>query len=270
MRIKLLTWNVAGRTKLLPDQIAAACRREADLVALQEVRPSTVAAWRTALAEAGLTHAIDSAAFLGRRRLFNLTAGRWELTELPAIGAPQPERVASAVSESPRGQIEIHNAHVPPAQSNGLTKVETCEALFERLARPSERHRILCGDLNMPRLENEWGEVETFASNYPEAEERWDEAERSLLLGLAEWDLSDVFRGLNGYDRRDVSWVMHTRARRKVAHRLDHILASASLGAIACDYLHEWREAGLSDHSAMEALFEPAEVPSCPGSPTAE
>jgi len=260
VRVKLLTWNVAGRTKLLPDQIAAVARREADLVALQEIRPSTAERWRQALAAEGLPHALDSATFIGRRRLFNLTASRWELTELPAIGAPQPERVLSAVSESPRGQIEIHNAHVPPAPSNGLIKVETCEALFERLARPSERHRILCGDLNTPRFESEHGEVETFASNHPDDAERWDAAERGLLTGLSEWDLADVFRALNGYDRRDVSWVFNTRARRKAAHRLDHILASASLGAIACDYLHEWREAGLSDHSAMEAVFEPARL----------
>lgn len=257
--MKLLTWNVAGRTGLLREQIAAVERREADLVALQEVRPSTVVRWAEALAAGGLGHALDSSAALGRRRLFNLTASRWELTELPAIGAPQPERVLSAVSESPFGQVELHNAHVPPAQSQGLTKVETCEALYERLARPSvgDRHRILCGDLNTPRLENESGEVETFASNHPEVEERWDAAERSLLIGLAEWDLTDAFRDLNGYDRRDVSWVFHTRSRRKAAHRLDHVLASASLRPIACDYLHEWREAGLSDHSAMEAIFDP-------------
>jgi hypothetical protein len=34
-------------------------------------------------------------------------------------------------------------------------------------------------------------------------------------------------------------------------------MASVSLGPTYCDYVHEWREAGLSDHSAMEAIFEP-------------
>ena len=136
-------------------------------------------------------------------------------------------------------------------------KVETCEALFERLARPANRHRVLCGDLNTPRLETADGEVETFASNHPLWEERWDAAERSLLVGLAEWDLHDAFRGLNGYDRRDVSWVMNTRSRRKAGHRLDHVLASRSLHPVWCDYEHGWREAGLSDHSAIMAVFEP-------------
>jgi hypothetical protein len=39
--------------------------------------------------------------------------------------------------------------------------------------------------------------------------------------------------------------------------RLDHILASSELRPGDCEYIHGWRELGLSDHSAMEALFEP-------------
>ena len=84
----------------------------------------------------------------------------------------------------------------------------------------------------------------TFAENHPEHLERWDAAERSVIEGLAEWDLADCFRALNGYDRRDVSWVFHTRARRKAGYRLDHVLASASLGTVCCDYQHDWRETG--------------------------
>ena len=255
--LTLLSWNVAGRIKRLPEQLAAVARREPDLVTLQEVRASTLRPWSEALAGAGLGFVLDSSTFMGTRRLFNLTASRWELTELPAVPSPQPERVLSAVSESPFGQIEIHNAHIPPAPSNGLIKVETCEALFDRLSRGCGRHRILCGDLNTPRFETSDGEVETFASNHPLWEERWDAAERSLLTGLAEWDLTDIFRAVNGYDRQDISWVMNTRYRRKAAHRLDHILASADLNAIECDYQHGWRELGLSDHSAMEAVFAP-------------
>ena len=45
--LKLLSWNVAGRTKLLGDQIAAVARREPDLVCLQEIRPSTGTAGAT-------------------------------------------------------------------------------------------------------------------------------------------------------------------------------------------------------------------------------
>jgi exonuclease III len=206
----------------------------------------------------GLEHVADSSEFIGERRFFCVTASRSELTPLPGIGAPQPERVLSVVTETPHGQLELHNVHVPPAQSAGLTKVETCEAIYAHLARPCDRHRVLCGDFNLPKLETGEGEVITFAANHAEhLVERWDAAERSLVEGLAEWDLRDCFRQLHGYDRQDVSWVFHTRSRRKSGHRLDHVLASASLNPTFCDYHHGWREAGLSDHSAIEAVFEP-------------
>jgi exonuclease III len=230
-------------------------RREADVVCLQEVRPSTVGPWRKALGRAGLPHVLDSSRFAAKGRLFNLTAARWPVDELSAVGSPQPERVLSVVIEAPTGPIDVHNAHVPPAQSNGFAKVETCEALFERLSRPRPHGAVLIGDLNTPRREYPDGSVETFASNHPEHAARWDAAERSLLTGLGEFGFRDAFRTLNGYDRDDVSWVMHTRARRKAAHRLDHVIASSELEPVACDYIHGWREAGLSDHSAMEATF---------------
>ena len=238
-------------------QAEGVARRESDIVCLQEVRASTAPRWRRALERSGLEHVYDSGDVASPRRLFNLTASRWELRPLLGILAPQPERVLGLATASPWGDLEVWNAHIPPAPSNGSVKAETCELLFAALARPSARHRILCGDLNTPRYESVDGEVETFASSHPGEEERWDAAERSLLVGLEDWDLSDVFRALNGYGRRDLSWVLHTRARRKHAHRLDHILASRSLRAGYCDYIHEWREAGLSDHSAMEAIFDP-------------
>ena len=234
-------------------------RQEPDLVCLQEVRPSTAPALAAALADAGLAHCADSREFRNGRRLFNLTVSRWPLVELPAIAAPFPERVLSLVVEAPAGPLELHNAHIPSARSRGFIKVETCEAIHERLARPSNRHRILCGDLNLPRAETRDGEVLTFAELHPpELIERWDAAERSILPGLAEWGLADAFRALHGFERQDASWVLHTRSRRKAGLRIDHVLASADLRATWCDYHHGWREQGLSDHSGLEAIFEPA------------
>jgi exonuclease III len=257
--MKLVTWNVAGRTRDLGRQGAALARQEPDLVCLQEVRPSTVAHFVEVLAEAGLEHALDSSEFRNDRRLFNLTVSRWPMLELPAIGAPLPERVLSTLVDTPSGPLELYHVHIPSARNRGIVKLETCEALSERLARPSDRHRVLCGDLNLPRAETMEGEVITFAADHPELLERWDRGERSILPGLEEWGLRDVFRTLHGFERQDASWVLHTRARRKAGLRIDHILASAGLVASWCDYHHGWREEGLSDHSALEAVFEHAE-----------
>ena len=43
--MKLISWNVAGRTAILPAHAAALARQEPDLVALQEVRASTLPRW---------------------------------------------------------------------------------------------------------------------------------------------------------------------------------------------------------------------------------
>jgi hypothetical protein len=43
----------------------------------------------------------------------------------------------------------------------------------------------------------------------------------------------------------------------KFGYRLDHLLLRGA-EASACGYEHAWREAGLSDHSAMWADVRPA------------
>ena len=49
----LLTWNVYGRVRLRPEQAAAVLAAAADVIALQEVTPTTVAAWTQDLRAAG-------------------------------------------------------------------------------------------------------------------------------------------------------------------------------------------------------------------------
>ena len=56
-----------------------------------------------------------------------------------------------------------------------------------------------------------------------------------------------------GYAARDRSWVYPSRT---FGWRLDHILCSPGLHPVTCGYVHAWREARLSDHSAMWAELE--------------
>ena len=71
---------------------------------------------------------------------------------------------------------------------------------------------------------------------------------------IAQFDLPDVFRGLNGWKACDVSWVAK-RGEDEVGRRFDHVFASKNLKAHTCEYVHEWREQRLSDHSAIETVF---------------
>ena len=69
--------------------------------------------------------------------------------------------------------------------------------------------------------------------------------------GSGSIDFVDVFRSLHGYADRAPSWHGSRRG-----YRLDHVLASPALRPSACRYLDEVRTERLSDHAAVEAVFE--------------
>ena len=252
-RIRLVTWNVAGRVTRQAEQAELVAAGGADVVALQEVTARTLPLWRAALADAGLVACEDAldtpVAIAERRRLGVLTAARESLRRLPGVrGAPWPERVLCCAL----GGVEIVNVHSPISPAPDLAKVRTHEAVAAYLATGDDRPRVLCGDLNTPRRELPDGDVLTFAHTSagrlrPERGERWDQAERSLVHGLREQGWVDAFRSLRGYSERHASW---TFAQNRGGWRLDHVLVSR-LRPLAAAYAHDWRLAGLSDHSAL-------------------
>jgi exonuclease III len=251
--VRLITWNVAGRVGLQPEQAELIVRSGADLVALQEVTARTLPLWGAAFAAAGFaaceSSLDDAPARTGRRMLGVLTAAREPLRRLcspPAV--PWPERVLSCEAAG----IEVVNMHSPIAPAPDLAKVRTHEAVARYLEGGDERPLVLCGDLNTPRRELPDGDVVTFAHDSagrlrPERGERWDRAERALVQGLRERGWVDAFRALHGYGEREASW---TFAHDRGGWRLDHVFVYR-LRPVASAYAHDWRRAGLSDHSPL-------------------
>ena len=82
----------------------------------------------------------------------------------------------------------------------------------------------------------------------PRIFERWDRAEKLLVEDLRSHGFVDVFRALHGYGAREATWVY---PRGGGGYRLDHVLVR-DLEPVAARYRHDWREAGLSDHSGLE------------------
>jgi exonuclease III len=152
--------------------------------------------------------------------------------------------------------LEVVGVHSPISPSPGLAKVLTHEALH-RYVLNSHGPRIVCGDLNTPRKEHPDGRVWTFARDRygrlrPERGERWDEAELGLIKGLERCGFRDAFRELHGLEARELSWEW---PRWGGGYRLDHLIASSEVSVQAVTYLHEWRKAGLSDHSPLFAVI---------------
>lgn len=254
--MRVVTWNVAGRVGRQCEQARVVAGLDADVVALQEVTPRTLPLWRAALAGAGLDAcetALDPGAQItGRKVLGVLTAAREPLERIPAPrDAPWAERVLCCATA---GGVEVVNVHSPVAPAPALAKVRTHEAVAAYLATRPPGPRVLCGDLNTPRRELSDGDVLTFAHDTAgrlraDRGERWDRAERLLVHGLRQQGWVDAFRALHGYADREASWTFpHDRG----GWRLDHILVQ-SLRPVASAYAHDWRRAGLSDHSALIA-----------------
>jgi exonuclease III len=250
--VRLLTWNVAGRLTKHPEQAAAVAAAGADVVCLQEVTARSLPLWREALDGMEVACSLDDAPEVPRRRpLGVLTAAREPLAVLPRpADMPWPERILCCRL----GDVEVVNLHSPIAPAPELAKIRTHEAVAAYLAAGRGR-RILCGDLNTPRREHPDGDVMTFAYTSagrlrPERGERWDAAERALVWGLRQAGWVDCFRAVCGYERREASWTFPHGG----GWRLDHALATG-LEPVAAAYAHEWRTAGLSDHSALVVDF---------------
>ena len=248
--MRLLTWNVAGRLTRQGEQAAAVAACGADVVCLQEVTARSLPLWREALAPLEVACSLETCGPVPRSRPLGVLVAARGLEVLPRPEVPWPERVLCARV----GGAEVVNLHSPIAPAPDLAKVRTHEAVAAYLA-DGAAPRILCGDLNTPRRERPDGDVMTFAYTSagklrPERGERWDAAERALVWGLRQQGWVDCFRELNGYEHREASWTFPHGG----GWRLDHVLA-IGMEPVAAAYAHEWRLAGLSDHSALVVDF---------------
>jgi exonuclease III len=253
MKLTLLSWNVAGKVRRAGEQAAMIASLGPDVICLQEVRPSAAQAWTSALQGAGWMHVAIAPPDAGRERpLSVLTAARRPFTTETIPNLPWPERALSAHID----ELELVNLHSPISPSPGLAKVLTHEAVHAHLAHGTGP-RVLCGDLNTPRKEHPDGRVWTFARTRagqlrPERCERWDEAELALIKGLERFGFRDGFRTVHGLQMRELSWEW---PRSGGGYRLDHLIASQEVSVVGISYVHEWRKAGLSDHSPLLAAL---------------
>jgi exonuclease III len=261
--LRLITWNVARRASRLHEQATALAERGPDLVALQEVTARTVSLWRRAFELMGLGFVCVSAVPEGvsGRRTLVMVGSRVALEDAQQpLSLPRPESAVSVLARTSSGPLELHCVHVPNA-ANGWVKVETLQAVRRGLAMPSAVPRVLCGDLNTPRRESPGGETISFARDSrgrlrPERGPEWDFAELGVVPGLRDLGFHDAFRTLHGYESRSPSWTWRAIAGHDGGWRLDHVFLSAELRPVACEYHHDWRERGLSDHAALEADIE--------------
>ena len=170
------------------------------------------------------------------------------MTTTVEIGpVPAADTVLCAGIGAPVGLIDVIGVHIPLRERRGgLPKLETQEGLLRRMCEAA-RPTIVCGDFNSPKAESLEGIVTPFAG--PRSG-RFREAELALMGATNRAGMRDLFRARHGYDRDGRSWFWKNRGRTD-GYRLDHLFASEGFHVVDCDYVHDWRERGLSDHAPI-------------------
>ena len=214
---------------------------------------------------------LDQSLLKGPRRLGVLIATNYDLKprsqnefEIPWI-----ERILAADITTPHETIEFYNTYIPPGSSNRWKKIETLEGLYKGLAKHTEKKRILCGDFNTPQDELLKHGVCTFAQKInkkgvPKLKKifrggsgnRWDQGERNVLEGLKEFNLSDAYRRIHPIPKKAYSFVIERRGKVVAKRRFDHFFLSKEFKIKSIEYLHQFRESGLSDHSPLELIVD--------------
>lgn len=249
---KFISWNInRSSTDRLDSQLDALNEREPDIIALQEFGVKAGRNPRKQLREQGFNYVAHSHEF--RLCQFDSASGvvfgsKWPFRVLDPgrFEMPYDHHFISAEFYTPFGRIEGHNIHIMPGSQVEEEKVEMFEGLYDGLTTKNQpAYRLLAGDFNSPKAEDKDGTVTVWGRS-----PRWKTAERNVICGLAEYDLTDVYRELNGYENEAYSY--ETNASK---FRFDHVFASEKLNAVEANYLHQFDD--LSDHTPLEVVFEP-------------
>lgn len=270
--MKIISWNIARRTKKLQKQIEVILGLNADIIALQEVQNCTLNHIYNILSNSDFKYISDSSSLAEKnnKNFCIVVASKWPVTLMnhEEFSIPFHERILPLIIHSFYGDIEFFTVHIPPGSSNGWKKIETFEGIYKRLAIESKKPRILCGDFNSPQFEFKNGQILTWGEKILKngkikgTGERWDVGERLVIDGLRKYDLKDIYRLLNGYEKEEFSWFTNNRGNHK-GRRFDHIFASESLNPISCKYYSKPREDKLSDHSPIVVTFNPIIKKNC-------
>ena len=272
---KCLTWNLGHRLKKIPSQMKAVMDRNPNIIAFQEITLESSKIIKKILSSS-YKNIVDSFELIsdqsllkGPRRLGVLIATNYDLKLRlqNEFEIPWRERILAADIITPNETIEFYNAYIPPGSSNRWKKIETLEGLYKGLAKHTEKKRILCGDFNTPQDELLKHGVCTFAQKInkkgvPKLKKifrggsgnRWDQGERNVLEGLKEFNLSDAYRRIHPIPKKAYSFVIERRGKVVAKRRFDHFFLSKEFKIKSIEYLHQFRESGLSDHSPLELI----------------
>lgn len=266
---QVVTWNVNFRRAEVLDALVR-FQIVPDILTLQEVTLGQADRFRERLAEIGLPYGF----YAGRtaateKRYGNFIASRWRLEPIAGdkCQAPFPwqQLVARAVIDVNGTLVSVITVHVPNAAANGWAKVDTLRALANVVRETQGAHCLLTGDFNEPQFVLQDNRIVSFGQQLADngqyvcwdswsfagragAGSKWDEAVRWFFESRDEHGLRHAF-----WDAAGAVTIEPTHLSRGKPRWFDHLFVSEGFAVEACEYLHDLRLQGYSDHSALRA-----------------
>ncbi len=267
--INVVTWNVNRRGADVLDALKDFA--QPDVLTLQEVTFNQRRDFEERLVGVmGLKCCPDGQRHTGGRGYGNLIASRWPIdpveprysTERP----PWPELLVQAsVSVNGRSFLVI-GVHIPNGSRHHWKKIDTFKALKEVVGEAKGRPCIVAGDFNEPRFVplQDGGRVVTWGQEWAGRNGLYGFWERRRIRGRPgkDWDAAVrwIFEEHDEHQLRHAYWDAHGRGvmpvslvTRNQPRWFDHMFVSAGFRVERCEYLHEVRLRGHSDHSALSA-----------------
>jgi endonuclease/exonuclease/phosphatase family metal-dependent hydrolase len=251
---------------------------EPDVLTLQEVtfNQRKRRQFEERLAKMGLKCCPDSQRHTRGKDYGNLIASRWSWTIEPI--EPRYSRdeppwrellVQASVSVDGRSFL-VMNVHIPNGSTYGWKKIDTFNALKDVVRRAKDTPCVVGGDFNEPQLIplQDGGQIVTWGQYFEWREGRYEYWEKLSSHGRTgkgeEWDAAVrwLFEKEDEHGMRHAYWEAHGRGVMPVSfvtnpnrqpRWFDHMFVSQDFHVEQCEYLHELRLKGHSDHSALEA-----------------
>jgi endonuclease/exonuclease/phosphatase family metal-dependent hydrolase len=266
--IQVVTWNVHFHGASVLDALKA--HAQPDVLTLQEVTFDQHRDFKERLGVMGFSCCPHSPRHAGGKRYGNLIASRWKIDPVtpryPGKGPPWAELLIEAsISVNGRSFLLI-DVHIPNGSGYGWKKIDTFDALKDVVHEAKDRPLILAGDFNEPQFVplQDNGKIVTWGQDWNGREGRyecwkkwrsdrrtgkdWDAAVRWLFEEEAEHGLQHAYWEIHGRGVMPVSHVNRGQPR-----WFDHMFVSRDFHVERCEYLHEVRLGGQSDHSALSA-----------------
>lgn len=266
---RLMTWNVNFRRANILKALAN-LHEVPDILTLQEVTVEQSDAFQKCLSEIGLQNILYSGIpGSTEKRYGNMIASRLPIEPVDCDSLnnllPWPQLVLHGVITVGDCLINVITAHIPNGAGNGWAKIDTFNILAKIVRQIKGSHCLLTGDFNEPQYAFQDDRIVTFGQEQTNDDtyrcwsgwsfngrsgtgEEWDAAVRWFFESLDEHRLRNAFWDASGHRKMEPSHISRGKPR-----WFDHIFISEDFQVEKCNYLHDVRLNGLSDHSALTA-----------------